>query len=350
MAIRIGKAPKGKVYHVIMGTAPNIFPVCDKRKKGYVVDPNVDATAISCGKCLKRKEVRTVLEKLKDVVKKPPAKPAPKKEKPATAKKPEKKKIEPEPLPDEFEMVEKKNGKYKINHLPSGKVFFDDLPETVILEALESLCSLDLRWNGKEGMLPEGFISECRRCVREAYEKAGGPVPSSLIEKKKPKKKPSIKRTTTRKFKKGERLEINDVLHEFDGKEWKAVKPPLVAPSEEKQDKPARKIKRRKKVERVIKRRPATRKIKRTKRKKIAGCRKGTPGYTICEAMLNGSTLNYIVKVVKATHDLDKTEARNKVKRTIRVLRKKGYRMSIDLGNVSTKDVYTLRLGGNRPK
>jgi hypothetical protein len=371
--LKVGKSEKGKVLHLLFEHDGKVQdrPHCDKRQTGLVVVKGAGVAEITCAKCSKLKIVQDTLEKATaptppankeigltaaPVKAKPKAKPKPKKKskpKPKATKAPAKK-------AEDYDFVSQKKGdKFNIYHLPSKRNFFENLPGPVVDFAVSNLNDMEMRWSDSKEKIPPGFVSKCREALVAAYEKAELPVPKFAIDKKsKSKAKKKEKKVTTRKFKKGDELMLNDVLHEYDGKNW--------APKKEK-----RKIKRRKKVEpekakRVIKRRVKAAEKEKPKRKikrrskpvyenefqnELAeiGFRPGHAPASIAEYIADedGARFDEVIEMLMDRFKISEKRAVAKTHRIVRKLaRQFGYPIVITMGESENEDHYKLERVG----
>jgi len=292
-----------------------------------------------------------------------------------TGKKPEPK---PEPKPEakpkarvrvrkveEYDFVSQKTkgDKFSIYHRPSKRKFFESLPGEVVDDAVSGMNDIDIRWENANDPVPAGFVGALRKALKEAYEKAGITPPKGILDVEQPKKKKRRRepKTTTRKFKKGDELDLNGVPMVYDGKIWQ----------KKKVEKPKRVIRRRqpkeKKAEkRVIRRRkkPAaeksTRKIKRRarpeaekpqrkirRRKKPAaedlnrfGMKKDMPPAAIVEYMEgDGATFDELVEMLVDRFSLHERRAKAKIKGIVNKLaRRKGAKICMILSEEEGRD------------
>ena len=359
--IGYGKSPKGKVIHAIVegGNA-----LCDKRQVGLVVDENTTVSQVSCAKCKTYKVVKDTEDYdpqtmgLTSTVHKP--KPKPK------AKPKPKPKAKPKPKPKaevhDYDFVSQKKGddKFNIYHRPSKRNFFESIPLKVIDNAISNLNDMELRWLDSSKSIPDGFISGCRKAVKEAYEAVGLEPPKIVAEDPKPKKKSKKKKkvapkSKTEKFKKGDELEINGVMRVFNGKKWIKKKKDK-APAE----KPKRKIKRRekkaepKKAKRVIKRREKKAEPKKSKRKikrreKVEtdqfGFKPGMQPAAIVELISgNGAQFGDIVEYLMSEFGLTQKRATTKSRRVIdKLARKFEANIVVYMGSHPDNDHYVLK-------
>lgn len=73
----------------------------------------------------------------------------------------------------------KSNFKYKIIHRGSKHTFFDEIPETIILQALSILNNMDSTWDGRH-CIPTDFITQCKHAMIAAFKSIGQQYPESL--------------------------------------------------------------------------------------------------------------------------------------------------------------------------
>ena len=262
--IVIGKSEKGKVIHAITsvgGKQKVNHAACDKRQMGMIIDAKMDVTDITCSKCLQRAGVKGALASMMDSSGKEQAgktsgfktadpKKISKKKKRGGEKKgnaeileESKKKQSKEPTikatkddlsePDgDFFARLKTDGRYKIYHMPTGKVFFDSIPEEVAIDSICNLNAIPEKWPNTNAPLPDNYISNCRKAIREAYSKNNQTIPDTLRDeegkKKKKKKKKVAPASKTEKLKKGDKMlaviDGKEVLMVHDGKKFVAVK------------------------------------------------------------------------------------------------------------------------------
>jgi len=359
--IGYGKSPKGSVVHAILDGR---LGLCDRRKlTGLVVDKEATPSMVSCAKCKRYKVVKdaqpvtglpTMAAKAD---KKPEPKPEPKpKPKPKAEPKPKVRKVE------EYDFVSQKTkgDKFSIYHRPSKRKFFESLPGEVVDNAVAGMNDIEIRWQNAEDPVPAGFVGALRKALKEAYEKADITPPKGILDVDQPKKKTRRRepKTTTRKFEKGDELDLNGVPMVYDGKKWqkkKAEKPKRVIrrrpPKEKKAEK--RVIRRRKKPAaenekstRKIKRRekPEAEKPKRKirRRKKPAaedlnrfGMKKDMPPAAIVEYMEgDGATFDELVEMLMDLFDLPERRAKAKIKGIVNKLaRRKGAKICMILAS-----------------
>ena len=418
--IDIGKSEKGKVIHAITvlseGKKKNNHAACDKRQSGLVVDANMEVTDITCSKCLQRADVKEALANLMNggsAEAKEPEKTQEQTEKTAglTAGAPHhkdskkkqrggaKQKSDVEILEEERKIQSnrpaitvqkdditdtdgdffariKADGRYKIYHLPTGKVFFDSIPEEVAIDAICNLNTITDKWAKVEAQLPDNYIANCRKAIRDAFSKNNQTVPNNLKDDKKKKAKSKAEKkvapaSKTEEFKKGDKMlavvDGKEVLMEHDGKKFVAVKktPKKATPVKDKKpakaEKEKRKLKRRTKVEkaekpkRTIKRRGKEEKPKAKEKRVIKrrdrietflGRRKGTSGYTVIKAMAEGAQMGEIVSQLKKKHGQSEKRANTIIKGIVRkTSRKEGIPVTLVMGENPSEDFYKLTTG-----
>lgn len=71
--------------------------------------------------------------------------------------------------------------KYRIIHIPSEEIFFDKIPERIILQALAILNNMDSQWDGKH-CIPEDHITQARYAMKAAYNSVDIKYPAALDE------------------------------------------------------------------------------------------------------------------------------------------------------------------------
>ena len=358
--IGYGKSPKGKVLHAIVDGG---IARCDKNMSGLEIDKMLDAGMVTCSKCAQLKEVRDAVPSTAPTQKsdiglttaspkhksKPKTKPKPK----PKAKPKAKPEAKAKPV-DEYDFVAQKSkgDVFSIYHRPSKRKFFENIPSNIIDGAVVNLNDMEMRWSDGKDKVPAGFINECRKALKLAYEQAGVEPPKGIADdtKSKPKRKAKKKvkaESKTEKFKKGDELELNGVVHVFNGKDWKPKKktpskPKRVIKRRKKPEakKPKRVIKRRKKAEPKKKAEPekSKRKIKRREKPETNeyGMMPGRPPYAIVEYIKgNGAQFNDIVEMLMDEYELSEKRAKNKVRRIVNKLAR---RLKVQIAIVMTED------------
>lgn len=379
-----GMVENGKVVHVVVY---GDRALCDKRQKGLLVNKKLKTSDVTCKKCQQYALYKELPAKPKvpDTAPIPPEEeqkdhgvptmPAKAKAKTTTSKKgattttttAKEKRAEKKATKDDvviedegdFYAKETAKDRYKIYHRPTGKVFFDSIPEIVVMDTIINLNEIEERWANVDSPLPDGFITKCRSCLIAAYKTHKLTLPKSLNDKKQEKKKKKAEpKRKTRKFKKGETLlmEVNgeEVLMEFDGDNWKKASPEAVqkaVQTTEKPEKPKKKARvitrrrKRKDPERAaeeIATKADKRKIKRRAKKKaeekprqikrraktntLYGRREGSPAYTLVKSMCDakdGVTFKELSNILKKEHNITGTKARSRIKGAIRNLTRK---------------------------
>lgn len=369
----IGKSGKGIVVHAItmkQGKDISNHASCEARQKNLVVDDKLKPSNITCKRCLLRVDVKEAIANEKESKPKAPAKEMPsgipamepsKKKVSAKAKTTTSKKKtttttttkevekESEKVPGgindgDWQMRPDKKGSFSVVHTPSGKVFFNGIPESIALDALILLAAIKVRWLSLNKKMPKDFVSKCRTALRDAYSQNNKIAPKYLLESKAEKAgKKVAPEQKTEKFELGDRItsviDGKEIEMEYNGKTFVALKPPLVAPEEEEvvEKKPKRVIKRRPgkkakveaKPKRTIKRRDkkvskeqvkeSKRVIKRrSKEGTLLGRTKGTPGYAVLEMLQDGATMAELVGVLHKKHGLSVRKAWTKIRAVIR--------------------------------
>ena len=369
--IKVGKSPKGTVLHMLFVHNGKVHDRahCDKKQTGLVEVKDAGPADITCAKCSKLTVVKEAIgapdKQKQDIgLTKPTPKATPKKKPKPTPKvkpKPAPKKKTPPKRVEDYDFVAQQKGElWNIYHRPSKRVFFEGLPNAVIDIAVSNMNDMQIRWTDVNESIPKDFISGCRLSLKEAYEKAGLNPPKFVADEKKPKKKAKGKKvppkSETKKFKKGDELEFNGVMHVFDGKKWK-----------KKPEKPKRTIKRRakkaEKPKRVIKRRgkPKAQKPKKSKRQikrrqkpeskkefdeqlNQFGMKPDRPPAAIVEYLEGeGAQFDEIVEMLMDRFKLSERRAKAKLKGIVNKLaRKVGAQVMITLGEDESVDHYRL--------
>lgn len=359
--IGYGQSPKGMVIHAIVegNTA-----LCDKRQVGLVVNKKATADNVTCAKCSKHSLVKSIATGKKDfglmsglpVAK---AKPKPKpKPKPTPAKAPPKK-VEPKKVEDYDFVSQQKGSTFNIYHRPSKKAFFEGIPVKVIDIAVSKMNDMEIRWTDINHAVPKNFLSGCRTALREAYEEANLEPPRFTleVEAEKPKKKAKKKVTPkqkTEKFKKGDELNLNGVLHVYNGKKWvkkKVQKPKRVIKRRAgKAEKPKRTIKRRKKK---VETKKPKRVIKRREKRELSefelllqsfGMSPNCGPATIVEHLENdGATFGQIAQALVDNYKITEKRAKGKIKRIVRKLARVYHQeIIVTMGESEDDDHYRL--------
>lgn len=354
--IGYGKSPIGTVVHAILDGG---LGLCDRRRlKTLVVDKNATADSVNCAKC----STYTVV---KEARKPPPATGLPSHPKakakaklePKPKPKP-KEKAEPKKAVEEYDWVAQKGkgDSFNIYHRPSKRKFFENIPGEVIDQAVLNMNGFTLRWVDPASPIPNNLVSMCRKALAEAYTSVGIAPPKAFVDDK-PKRKAKRKvepKTKTRKFKKGDELDLNGVPMIYDGEQWQKKKVDV-----DFVEKPKRVIKRRAKKEdveaekRVIKRRKPkekpTRKIRR--RKKVPaeelnrfGMKPNLPPAAIVEALDgDGSTFNELVDMLVDRFDMAERRAKAKIKGIVNKLaRKKSAEIVVVLAENEGDDYFSF--------
>jgi hypothetical protein len=220
---------------------------------------------------------------------------------------------------------------------------------------------IELRWKDAEYPIPTGFVGLLRKALKSAYEEADLTPPKGIIDNGKSKAKGKRKvepKSKTRKFEKGDELDLNGKPMVYDGKTWKP-----------KPDPPAKKervIRRRKKAaekpkpeKRVIRRRKKaapekatkkpSRKIKRRKAVTAEelnrfGMKPNLPPAAIVEALDgDGASFSGLVEMLINNFGLHERRAKAKIKGIVNKLaRRKGAEVVIVLAENEGDDYYSF--------
>ena len=317
--LNFGKVIKGKVVHVIVGTETREFyALCEKGQTNVVIDKSLSPNDVTCAKCKQYKIFKDALvkeakeEEMKHgLLATEGTKQEKKKDKKEVQKVKNAKDVAKKVVPAkesilDFQKEKKTDGTFQIIHGPSGLHFFDKIEKEVVDRALGRLNRIELRWEVESGKPPKGFISQCRKALRIAYNQAGIEIPNVLTkqndpvegikkEKKKTRKEEKTKKTIKRRDKK-------------TGKEKKVKK--------EKEDKKDKKEK------------------KKTKRQ-IA--------YEfIQEQMVKGISISNLISLIVDKFDLTPKKANSKVKGNLRRFRKGDIEVMVRLTKNKSDDFYKI--------
>ncbi len=390
VVIGYGSKDGAKVVHAIVaGKAGQ--PLCDTRRNGYKVIPEVTVLECTCSKCLRYAAVKADMARAKQ---KPEKETPP----PASAKPPDnaeaigvpkgdvkKKKDEPKktapppPKPKEEKQEEERedfykrrsnDGKYAILHMPSGQQFFSGIPESAVDIVAAYLNEIEQRWDKGEATPPTGFVSACLVAFKSAYEACGLAVPEKLAqvstEKQKTKKAEKNKKKLLKTVdklntemdqdhpigkvivtgKKEKLVYVGEVGQQLFGTKWVTVEKAKALKGLTSQLEPKRKIKRRKpKPKRKIKRRKVD----------VFGLTVGRIPSFVANSML-GDGITHAVLVRKLCEHLGwkankSMRASAKITRTIRQLaRDKGIQVHITFKGVRGEDLYRVDMPLAREK
>lgn len=78
-----------------------------------------------------------------------------------------------------YARIKSTNFRYRIKHRKSGLIWFDDIPENIVLQSLAILNNMDSRWNGRS-CIPEDFITQCKHAMIAAFRSVGKDYPEAL--------------------------------------------------------------------------------------------------------------------------------------------------------------------------
>ena len=367
-----GKPAKGTAIHFALQingamAATDFVARCDK-SISVVEDKKLTVIDVTCKKCQRYKDyidavkatdpeipavVREDVEKPKAKAKaKPKAKPVAKKAKPKPKAKPKVEEKKPEeqktdifptatvskakkkkPIPKSIKeikqpeekvvkaefFIDKKKPKAKtcgIVHTRTGIQFFDHVPEEVATLACENLNNITSIWMKKEDNQPANFISACRKAVAKAFEALGLPLPTTIKEKKK------IRRR----------------------KPAPPKKPARVIKRREKKEKPkeVRVIRRRGTREKIIAKMGKKREIKRRPEKLYGMNIKRPTGYT-ANLIKEGNIVSEMIEDLKATFDFNEKRALREIRGIVRkIARVKKVKIKVYLGGSEIEDYYEV--------
>lgn len=342
--IGFGTKGKGTVIHAIADVADSAL--CDITADSLIANDKLGPKDVTCAKCQKFGAFKSLLDisgESKDESKKkqpkgkkaePKAKPKPKAQKKKTKKAPE------TSVPDfQFASREKGKGKnksFQIYHLPTDKVFFEGIHPKVIDLAIEMLNIFEQRWD-KESPLPDNFISNVRKLVKQAYKSCKIKPPGHLLKRIRKQKKKKDSDGDKKRIKIGDEF----IVHIYNGKkkEWIPFK-----------EKKKTVITRRKKKEEDKKKSSPSGKIS---RRTLKGSQiEGKPPFLIKKLMEQGITMGDLTDALVDKFGITKKRAVSKVKGFIRkYVRKRGFLISVMMGTPDPmQDRYKILERGNMVK